>query len=477
MLTHEHIIQAKIDCFKAGIYDVLDLSEKQILALKVLADGETDELLFGGAAGGGKSWIGCEWLLWSSLAYPGTRRFVGRHHLKEIRASTMVTFRKVCKKHNIPKDWWYYNEQEVFVRFKCGSEIIGIEMMQKPSDPEFDGFGSTEFTDGWIEEGGGVSAKAREIAGTRVGRHMNDEYGLRGRMLITGNPSRNWMYTDFFKPSKLGVLAKNKKFIQALADENRKSEKGYIERLDSLTGQTRQRLRFGNWEFIDDPDQIIESQAISDIFENIHVARDPNRKCLIADIALHGSDIYRAGVFEGWVLVDHIEMAKSGGADVLNRIQELRIKHGIRASAIIYDSDGVGGFIGGKGGFIPGAIAFHANSAPIKSDNDKGRTFAHLKDQCGFLLADDINAGLVYAEAVKKPEHVELLSEELAAIKKTENGDGPLKLLPKMGVAGRPGVKQILGRSPDFSDLFLMKKLYDLLQMSVKKQSYSSYSA
>jgi len=475
MLTHEHIIQAKIDCFKAGIYDVLDLSEKQILALKALCDGETDELLFGGAAGGGKSWIGCEWFLWSSLAYPGTRRFIGRHHLKEIRASTMVTFRKVCKKHNIPKDWWYYNEQEVYVRFKCGSEIIGIEMMQKPSDPEFDGFGSTEFTDGWIEEGGGVSAKAREIAGTRVGRHMNDEYGLRGRMLHTGNPSRNWMYTDFYKPSKLGTLPKNRKFIQSLADENPKKEKGYIERLDSLTGQTRQRLRFGNWEFIDDPDQIIESTAISDIFENIHVVPDENRKCLVADIALHGSDLYRAAVFYGNVLVEHISMEKSGGAEVLNRIQELRMKHGIRASAIIYDSDGVGGFIGGIGGFIPGAKAFHARSAPIKSDknkeNEKARTFATLKDQCGYMLADDINEGKVYAKAVIESNDVEKLTEELAWIKKVDTGDRPLELLPK------PKIRQALGRSPDFSDLFLMKKLYDLLQMSVKKQSYSSFSA
>lgn len=83
----------------------------------------------------------------------------------------------------------------------------------------------------------------------------------------------------------------------------------------------------------------------------------------------------------------------------------------------------------------------------------------------------------MYAEGVKEPEHVELLSEELAAIKKTDNGDGPLKLLPKMGVAGKPGVKQILGRSPDFSDLFLMKKLYDLMRSMKPKNSYSSLSS
>ena len=46
-LTHEHIIFAKADCFRAGIFDVLDLTAKQVAAMAVLTDQETDELLFG----------------------------------------------------------------------------------------------------------------------------------------------------------------------------------------------------------------------------------------------------------------------------------------------------------------------------------------------------------------------------------------------------------------------------------------------
>ncbi len=476
-MTFGNVIESRAHLFSIGRYTALDLLPKQIQAIEKLTDQETEEILFGGAAGGGKSWLGCEWLLWNCLAYPGTRWFIGRHHLKQIRESSIVTFRKVCKKHKIPSEFWKYNDQSVHITFENGSEINAIEMMHRPGDPDFEGFGSTEYTGGWIEEGGGVAAKAYEIAGTRIGRHMNDEYGIKGKLLITGNPSRNWMYRVFYKPWKDGSLPKDKAFIQALAHENEKRESGYLERLERLTGQTRQRLLLGNWEFVDDPDQLIDSVAISDIFENIHVQRDPNRKCLILDIAMHGSDLYRAGVFEGDVLIEHKSMAKSGGADVLGMANDMRTRHGIRPSAIIYDSDGVGAFIGGKGGFIPGAVAFHANAAPIKSDKDKNRTFAHLKDQCGFLLADDINERKVYAEAVIEPDDVEMLSEELAAIKKMDTGDTPLRLLPKTGLNGKPGVKEILGRSPDFSDLFLMKKYFDLLLISKPKQSYSAFSA
>lgn len=476
-LTHEHVIESKIQCFKAGIYDVLDLTEKQIEATRVLCDNETDELLFGGAAYGGKSWEGCEWFLWQCLSYPGTRYFIGRHHLKQIRESTIVTFRKVCKKHFIPDSWWKYNEQSVHIRFENGSEIVGIEMMYKPSDPDFDAFGSLEFTSGWVEEGGGVSAKAKEILSTRVGRHRNEEYGIRAKVLITGNPSRNWMYREFYKPWKAGVLGSVKKFIQSLANHNSKGDDDYVRRLNNLVGQARQRLRLGNWEFEDDPDQLCQTTAISDIYDNIQVLRDPNRKCIVADIAMHGSDIYRAAYFEGDVMVEHIKMLKSGGREVLDKIQDMRIRHGVRGSQVIYDSDGVGAFLGGKGGFIPGAIAFHANSAPIKTDNDKGRTFAHLKDQCGFLLADDINEGKIYAQAVTELEDQEMLSEELAQIRKWDNGDGPLRLVPKTSSGLKQGVKELIGRSPDFSDLFLMKKAFDLIQISKPKSgSYSVYT-
>ena len=470
--TNEDVIQMKSDCFRAGIYDVLDLTDKQILAMGVLCDQATDELLFGGAAGGGKSWLGCEWLLWNCLAYPGTRWAVGRHHLKQIRESTVVTFRKVCKKHGIPIGWWKYDNQPVYIEFANGSTITSIEMMYKPSDPDFDSFGSTEYTGGWIEEGGGISAKAREIFGTRVGRHLNDEYGISGKVLNTGNPSRNWMYKDFFKPWKSGVLPPNRKFIQSFATENNKRQSGYLEKLEGLTGQSRQRLLLGNWEFQDDPDQLIESTAILDLFNNIHILPDETKKHIVADIALHGSDIYRAAVFYGPVLMEHIAMAKSGGKDVLDKINDLRMRHGVRASATIYDADGVGGFIGGQGGFIPGAMPFHGNAQQIKTNTDKNRTFANLKAQCGFLLADDINQGLLYAKGVTETMDVELMSEELTHLKKIDTGDAPLRLKPKSSI------KADLGRSPDFSDLWLMKKYYDIQQVNKPRQGlFSAYSS
>lgn len=474
-VNHEHIIGLKATKFRVGKYSGLDLSEKQIQALGVLSDNETDELLFGGAAGGGKSFLGCEWLLWSCLAYPETRWFIGRHHLQQIRDSTIETFKKVCVKHNIPASFWKYNDQIVKITFANGSTIKGIEMMHKPGDPEFDSFGSTEYTGGWIEEGAGIAYKAYEVAGTRIGRHYNDRYGIRGKLLITGNPSRNWQYSLFYKPSRDGTIDQKKKFIQSLITHNPFREAGYEERLSGLKGQTRERLYLGNWEFINDPLALIDPEAIQDLYTNEFVRPNIFEKYLIIDVAMHGGDKLRAGVFYGDVMVEQESMAKSGGQQVLSLAKKLQAKHGIPASHILYDADGVGAFIGGEGGFIPGAIAFHGNAAPIIPNKDESKfdrdrqqkqksEYANLKSQCGYLLAYDINEGKMWAKCVTSQEDREILSEELAQIKAAKiDSDQPLRLMAKELIV------QAIGRSPDFSDLFLMKKYFDLQKLTKRK--------
>jgi phage terminase large subunit len=51
---------------------------KQAQAWIKLLDKTTKYVVFGGAAGGGKTWLGCEWLLSMCLTYPGSKWFIGR---------------------------------------------------------------------------------------------------------------------------------------------------------------------------------------------------------------------------------------------------------------------------------------------------------------------------------------------------------------------------------------------------------------
>ena len=101
--------------------------------------------MFGGGAGGGKSWLGCEWLLTRCYQYPKTKWFIGRKELKRLMQSSFETWKKVCLYHKIPLDDWKLNGQYNFIEFKNGSRIDLLDVNFQPSDPLFERFGSTEY--------------------------------------------------------------------------------------------------------------------------------------------------------------------------------------------------------------------------------------------------------------------------------------------------------------------------------------------
>ena len=101
----------------------LDFSVKQARAFRLLETSPTvTQLLYGGAAGGGKSWLGCNWQIYRRLAYPGTRGAIGRDELKKIKRTTLKTLLDCWN------EFWRYsgvsmkfNEQNGSIVFSNGS--------------------------------------------------------------------------------------------------------------------------------------------------------------------------------------------------------------------------------------------------------------------------------------------------------------------------------------------------------------------
>ena len=250
-------LEVKIEAYKRKMFDFITVQEdkkhaKQEEALQILTDTKTEEFLYGGAAGGAKSWTGCSWLLFNCLAYPETKWFIGREELKRITESTLISFFKAAKTYNVQS--FTYNGQKNFIQFKNGSRIDLLELRYKPSDPLFERFGSTDYTGGWIEEGGEIDFGAYEVLRTRIGRHYNDQYEILAKLFITCNPKKNWLYAHFYKPFKGGTLPKSKKFLQAFVQDNPFIESGYIDRLKGTYDKVKkERLLKGNWEYDDDP--------------------------------------------------------------------------------------------------------------------------------------------------------------------------------------------------------------------------------
>src|SRR5205807_7649020 len=134
-----------------------------------------------------------------------------------------VTWTKVCAFHHIPPQDWKLNGQYNYIEFRNGSRIDLLDVDFLPSDPLFERFGSLEYTEGDLEEAGEIHFLAFDVLKSRVGRHLNKEYGLLPKIGLTANPSKNFLYSLFYKPWKDGTLPAEYAFIQSLYGDNKYS--------------------------------------------------------------------------------------------------------------------------------------------------------------------------------------------------------------------------------------------------------------
>lgn len=231
----------------------IKLSEKQTITWDFLEDTETTEILFGGAAGPGKSYLGCIWHIYRRTTYPNTRGLIGRAKLSNLKQSTIITFFKVAGMMGYrPGKDYNYNAQEHIVTWANGSITHFKDLFYYPSDPDFNSLGSTEYTDAFIDEAVEITKKAYEIVNSRL-RWRISELGLIPKTLLTCNPGPGWVKETFVK-DKDGDPVKLKpyqKFIPALATDNPDPEfvKLYLGQLNKMTSDyDKQRLIYGDWD-------------------------------------------------------------------------------------------------------------------------------------------------------------------------------------------------------------------------------------
>ncbi|MDR1416265.1 MAG: phage portal protein [Prevotellaceae bacterium] len=421
------------------------INVKQRMAYSFLRDGATRYLLYGGAGGGGKSWLGCEWLMMCGYYLPGTRWFVGRNNLKDSRNSVLVTWGKVAKWHGFTG----YKLTESGIRFSNGSEALLLDLTYYPyKDPMYERLGSLEFTGGWIEEAGEVHPLAFEVLKSRAGRHLNVEYKLPIKMLITCNPKKGWLYETFYKPYREGALPEGYAFVPALVTDNPFQSADYVKGLQSITdSSTRERLLLGNWEYDDDPTALCQYDAILELFRSDHLP-DDGRHYLTADVARMGADKAIVAVWRGWVVKELHVFDKSKTTEIQACINAMRTKYGIPASRCIADEDGVGG------GVVDSCriTGFVNNSRALNGEN-----YYNLQSQCGYRLAEKVNGRELYIEAELSKTHKDELMQDLEWLKSYESDrDGKLRILPK------EKIKEATGRSPDWRDVLLMRMYFEL---------------
>ncbi len=424
---------------------------------------------YGGAAGGGKTRVGCYLAITIAEKYPGSRGAIGRKELKTLRLTTMATLFEIFKElgYSDKRDF-KYDAQQSIITFANGSQIYFLDTAYSPQDPEYTRFGSLEITWAWIDESNETPEKAKAILKTRLGR-KNTLNGIKVKpfWLETFNPNKGHVHRDYYKPWKEGTLPNYRTFIRALPGDNPHLPPEYITNLERADKITRERLLKGNFEFDDDPQKLMFYEAITDIVLNV-ITKNSKDKTLIADIARFGGDKIVLGTFIGRHLYSLGVYTYQGIDETITKIRTEAREEEVGYMNILVDEGGVGG---GVVDGMRGIKGFNGASSPLDVwDFVKGKlapaNYTNFRSQCYFKLSEMVNNRLLLVKVTKFKTNIEGYTlekaisdmvEELDQIKQTDNSmDGKKAIIPKSEI------KEQLGRSPDFADILMMRMFYEL---------------
>lgn len=213
-------------------------------------------VLGGGAAGGGKSYVGSAWIISSCMRFENIRAVVARKTLKSLKESTWNTIRSIMKDWGLEEGVNYkVNNLEGTITFWNDSVIIMKEMAEVPSDLNYERFGSSEYTICFVDEVSEISERAIEVLFSRLRWRVHETF-MTPKMLMSTNPCITWVRGRFVQDDNGNpIMCKEGELyvpFSVFDNPNVQFRRSYEAALNKITDKaTRERLLYGNWDFVD----------------------------------------------------------------------------------------------------------------------------------------------------------------------------------------------------------------------------------
>jgi hypothetical protein len=227
-------------------------------------------------------------------------------------------------------------------------------------------------------------------------------------------------------------------------------------------------------EYVENSGALFKFDALLDVFSN--TITKEGGKFLIVDIADDGTDQTIFSYWDGLEEFKREEHARLNTEGIIARIREIAAAERIPYSHIAVDAIGVGAGVASSS-LLDGIVGFKSSFAPIKTDinivklpnvsytNEASLTsdYKNLRSQCIFILADHVNNHKIASKTSGRQK--EVVIEELSHYQDASPGDG------KRMASSKEDVKEVLGRSPDASDCFIMRMYFVIRERVAPDQS------
>lgn len=227
-------------------------------------------------------------------------------------------------------------------------------------------------------------------------------------------------------------------------------------------------------EYIEHQGALFNYSALVDVFSNA-IDRGTS-KYLIIDIAGDGSDRTVFSYWEGLVEYKRVGYERLNSEGIKMKIREEARSHKIPFSHVLVDAVGVGEHLP-HDPLLDGIIGFKSSFAPINTDANIVKLpnvhytkeakltsdYRNLRSQCIFTLADLVNNHKIASEVEGQAK--EAILQELPLYQDASKGDGKRFATPK------EEVREMLGRSPDDSDTWIMRCYFEIVSKLSPHQS------
>jgi hypothetical protein len=270
-------------------------------------------------------------------------------------------------------------------------------------------------------------------------------------MLEMFNPDKGHVYRRFYKAKKENTLKNGNIFIPALPSDNPDpAVQIWVQnQIENASSQTVERLVYGNFEYDENNDCLIERDAMFDYFKNEHVGLKGNHY-LTCDIARMGNDSTVVRVWHGYVCIDVVSWYQCGLDVTAQRIKEIAIKYSIGMSRVLVDENGIGG----------GVVDILRCKGFLNNGKAKKGNYSNLKTECSHIIAKLINERKLYEYQSSINQRVIIEELEQCRILNVDS-EGKISLIKK------DKMKESLRRSPDHLDTIIMRGYFEIFKSSV----------
>lgn len=417
---------------------VYRLTPRQTTAFNHLTDNNDTDLLYGGAKGGGKSYMLSLWAFhWARylidlLEIPVPQKdpvavgFIGRKQSVDFEKTTLETFKRV-----IPPGSYIIREQKKEIVIEDTVKIFygGLD------DPKrVEKFNSAELAFCGIDQAEETERSDVDLLRASLRLKYNNRIPPY-KAFFTANPGPGWLKQDFIDDRQPGHV-----YVPALPSDNPHLPPQYVDRLKNIFRNNQALLKayiYGDWTAIEPLNSLITMTMINGLRDMSY--HYPEIRRIVTNDPSLGGDENIAYVLENGKIID--------GMVIVNERDTMKIAAHLVALANKnkthdYDVDTIGigkGVADGVRLLDKAAFMQEINSSDDASDKER---FANKRAEMWWYAMEVINEKRI------PPINDENLRSQLCAVHfKIVNG--------RIQIEEKDKVKTRLGRSPDNADAFV----------------------